>query len=208
MLLDLLKEFLNVPIAAFTYAKQETLIKAVLLKVPYILSILGTNKRKSLSYLFTSSLATSKYTIVILPLVRLKVNMLQRAQDFSIPCSIFEESNTLSTLTLVSLETIVTNNHFGTLLNSLIVSNKLDRIIFDKCHLLITLSSYQSVMYRIKEILLYKTQFVFLSSTVPLYIERRLKEVLLLPKLSTIRGTTTRTNIAYVTKQYNSIVEA
>ena len=79
VLLDLLKEFLNVPIAAFTCAKQETLIKAVLLKVLYILSILGTNKGKSLSYLFTSSLATSKYTIVILPLVRLKVNMLQRA---------------------------------------------------------------------------------------------------------------------------------
>jgi len=208
VLLDLLKEFLNVPTAAFTCAEQETLIKAVLLKVPYILGILGTNKGKSLSYLFTSSLATSKYTIVILPLVGLKVNMLQRAQDFSIPCSIFEESNTLSTLTLVSLETIVTNNHFGTLLNSLIVSNKLDRIIFDECHLLITSSSYRSIMYRIKEILLYKTQFVFLSGTVPLYIERRLKEVLLLPKLSTIRGTTTRTNIAYVTKQYNSIVEA
>ena len=142
VLLDLLKEFLNVLTAAFTCAKQETLIKAVLLKVPYILGILGTNKGKSLSYLFTSSLATSKYTIVILPLVRLKVNMLQKAQDFSIPYSIFKESNTLSTLTLVSLKTIVTNNHFRTLLNSLIVSNKLNKIIFDKCYLLITLSSY------------------------------------------------------------------
>ena len=76
MLLNLFKEFLNVLIAAFTYVKQETLIKAILLKVPYILSILRTNKGKSLSYLFTSSLAISKYAIVILPLVRLKVNML------------------------------------------------------------------------------------------------------------------------------------
>jgi len=142
VLLDLLKEFLNVLIAMFTYAKQKMLIKVVLLKVFYILSILGTNKRKSLSYLFTSSLATSKYTIVILPLVRLKVNILQRTQDFSIPYSIFKESNTFSTLTLVSLKTIVTNNYFRTLLNSLIISNKLNKIIFNKCYLLITLSSY------------------------------------------------------------------
>ena len=76
MLLDLLKEFLNVLIATFTYTKQKTLIKVVLLKVLYILGILRTNKGKSLSYLFTSFLVTSKYTIIILPLVKLKVNML------------------------------------------------------------------------------------------------------------------------------------
>ncbi len=207
ILLNLLREFINNSNAVFTCMEQENLIKSMLLKVPYILGILGTNKGKSLSYLFTSSLATSKYTIVILPLVGLKINMLQRAQDFNIPCSIFEDTEAFNILTLVSLETIITNQNFGNLVDSLIIDNKLNRIIFDECHLIITSRSYRSIMYRIKEILLYKTQFVFLSGTVPLYIETKLKEVLFNPSISIIRGTTTRTNIVYITQEYKSKIE-
>jgi superfamily II DNA helicase RecQ len=83
-----------------------------LLKVPYILRVLATNKGKSLCYLLTASLITSKITIVVLPLVGLKEDMLKRARDFKIPTSIYKKSSAFATLTLVSVKTIVSNTAF------------------------------------------------------------------------------------------------
>jgi superfamily II DNA helicase RecQ len=62
-------------------------VKAILLKVPYILAMLPINSRKSLSYLLTSSLSTLKVTLVILPLVALKKDIKRRSLEFNIPIS-------------------------------------------------------------------------------------------------------------------------
>jgi superfamily II DNA helicase RecQ len=207
VLLSLLREFLNDREASFRCLEQELLIKSILLKVPYILGILGTNKGKSFSYLFTSSLITSKITIVILPLLGLKTSIWLRAKDFNIPISIFEETSTFSNLTLISIETIIKNDAFITSLMHLIQEDRIDRIIIDECHLLITSRSYRSIMFQLKKLLKFQVQFVFLSGTIPLYIEEALREEFLFDKLSIIRGITIRTNITYITKQYNSTIE-
>lgn len=62
-------------------------------------------------------------------------------------------------------------------------------------------------MFRLKEILNYKTQFVFLSSTFPLYIEEEFRKEFSFSALATIRGSTTRGNISYCSKQYSSLAE-
>ena len=87
-------------------------MKSILLKVLYILGVLATNKGKSLSYLLTASLITSKITIVVLPLIGLKEDLLRRTKDFKIPTSIYEKSSSFTTLTLVSVETMVRNASF------------------------------------------------------------------------------------------------
>ena len=107
---NLLKEFLNNKNAVYKSIEQELLVKSILLKVPYILAILATNQGKSLSYLLTSSLITSKITIVIIPLLGLKQDILRRAKEFGIPCSIFEDSKEFLNLTLISIETIRNSN--------------------------------------------------------------------------------------------------
>ena len=92
ILSSILKEFLQDPTASFRSLKQELLIKSILLKIPYILAVLPTSIRKSLAYLLISSLSISKVTIVILPLIRLKYDILKQAKEFNIPYSIFEEN--------------------------------------------------------------------------------------------------------------------
>ena len=146
ILSNLLKEFLNNKDTEFRSLEQELLIKSILLKVPYILAVLPTSIGKSLSYLLTSSLSTSKYTIIILPLVGLKLDILRRAKEFNIPCSNYKEENLFTTITLISIETIVSNKFIG-LVQALINNNSLDRIVFDKCHLLISTSNYCSIMF-------------------------------------------------------------
>ena len=202
--MDLLRDFLGDRDASFTCLKQELLVKAILLRVPHVLGVLATNKGKSLCYLLTSSLVTSRITVVVLPLVGLKKDILRRTKDFKIPTSIYETSNTFATLTLISIETIVDNTTFLGSLTRLIQEGKVDRIVMDECHLLITARTYRSVMFQVKKILELQVQFVFLSGTLPLYLERALREEFSLVSLCAIKGPTTRTNIAYSSRQYSS----
>jgi hypothetical protein len=149
ILLDLLRDFLSNRGASFRGLEQELLVKSILLKVPYILGILATNKGKTLSYILTASLVTSKITVVVLPLVGLKVDLLKKTKDFKVLTSIYEKSSSFTTLTLVSIETIVSNNasDFIRSLVRLIQEGRVDRIVIDKCHLLITFCTYRSIMF-------------------------------------------------------------
>ena len=196
ILLDLLKEFLNNPLAQFRIEEQELLLKAILLKVPYILGILPTSSGKSLTYLLTCSLNISKITIVIVPLVGLKNDLIKRAKEFNIPCSIYEDNYKFNNLTLISIESIITSNFIFDLLK-LINEDKIDRIIFDECHLLITAASYRPIMYKFHEILKYPIQFVFLTGTLPIDLENNIKSNLFLSDLTTIRANYSRDNIFY-----------
>src|SRR5271155_2698498 len=59
-------------------------------------------------------------------------------------------------------------------------------------------------MFQVRKILQLKVQFVFLSGTLPLYLEKAIREEFLFNNLSVIRGSTTRANIVYSSKQYSS----
>jgi superfamily II DNA helicase RecQ len=203
LLSNILKEFFNNKDAEFRSLEQELLIKSILLKVPYILVILLTNIRKSLSYLLISSLSTSKYTIIILPLVKLKLDILKRAKEFNIPCFDYKEENLFIIITLISIESIV-NNTFISLVRGLINNNSLDHIIFDECYLLISAFNYRFIMFRFKEILILLMQFIFLSKTLPLIFEDYIKTDLSLNNLSIIRSNYSRSNISYKVSTYIS----
>jgi len=206
ILLDLLKEFLNNLAAKFRIKEQELLLKAILLKVPYILGILPTSSGKSLTYLLTASLSTSKVTIVIVPLLGLKNDLIKRAQEYNIPCCNYEDNNKFKNLTLISIETII-DPTFNFDLIKLLDEKKLDRIIFDKCHLLITAANYRSIMYKFHEILKFNTQFVFLSGTLPLNLENEIKSNLFLSNLAVIRANCSRNNIFYQAIKYIIILK-
>lgn len=59
-------------------------------------------------------------------------------------------------------------------------------------------------MFRFKEILLLKCQFIFLSGTLPYSFEQELSKALYLSNLSIIRASCSRPNISYRTSIYKS----
>ncbi|KAH8585519.1 hypothetical protein B0O99DRAFT_476865, partial [Bisporella sp. PMI_857] len=93
---------------------------------------LPTSAGKSLIYLLLAALNNAKTTIVIVPLIGLKSNLIQRASEFNIPCNTYENNPIFTNLTLISIETI-TSWQFNIDLIKLIDENKLDRIVFDEC---------------------------------------------------------------------------
>ena len=142
----LLQDFLNDPSASFRSLEQELLLKSILLKVLYILGVLLTSLGKTLTYLLSSSLSISKVTIVIIPLIGLKLDLLRRAKEYNILCNIFEDTRTFNNLTLVSIETIV-SSRFISLVEELINSSSLDQIIIDEVYFIISSSTYKSIMF-------------------------------------------------------------
>jgi superfamily II DNA helicase RecQ len=134
------------------------------------------------------------------------MDIFRRAKEFNIPCSIYEENNIFTNLTLISIKSIISSN-FISLVKDLINNNKLDKIIFDECHLLITSSSYRSIMFQVKNLLLFNIQLIFLTETLPISFEQELINSLYLNEIVIIRAPCFKYNISYRVQNYISYKE-
>ena len=72
--------------------------------------ILFTSIGKSLNYLLISSLSISKYTIIILLLIKLKLDILKRIKEFNIPYYNYKKEKLFTIITLISIEIIINNS--------------------------------------------------------------------------------------------------
>jgi hypothetical protein len=119
--------------------------------------ILLISTRKSFSYFLTSFFSINKVTIVIIPLIGLKNNILKYITNkFNIPYNIYKDTKKFKNLILISIKSI-TNKFFIFQVNILIDSNSLDQIIIEEYYLLILARNYCNIMFRFKELLVLLT---------------------------------------------------
>ncbi len=104
---------------------------------------------------------------------------------------------------LISIE-IAVSLSFQLFLMSLHAENKLDRIIFDECHLIVTTANYRYKMHELKKLRLIITQFLFLSATLSVSVLQEMNKMLFLSNNVVLRALTVRHNIAYSVKQITS----
>ena len=104
---------------------------------------------------------------------------------------------------LISIETVVSLS-FQLFLMSLYAENKLNRIIFDECHLIVTTANYRYKMHKLKKLRLIITQFFFLSATLSVSVLQEINKMLFLSNNVVLRALTVRHNIAYLVKQITS----
>ena len=119
--------------------------------------------------------------------------------------SVYEEKKSADKLMLVSIKTAVSSS-FHLFLMSLHAENKLNRIIFNECHLIVTAANYRDSMHNLKKLRLIITQFVFLSATLSVSVLQEMNKMLFLLNNVIIRASTVRHNIAYSVKQMTSSV--
>ncbi len=77
---------------------------------------------------------------------------------------IYEEYKSINKLVLILIE-IVVSLSFQLFLMFLHAKNKLDRIIFNECYLIVTTANYRYKMHKLKKLRLITTQFLFLFIT-------------------------------------------
>ena len=81
---------------------------------------------------------------------------------------------------------------------------KLDRIIFDECHLIVTAANYRHSMHSLKKLQLITIQFIFLSATLSVSVLQEMNEMLFLSNNTVLQALTARHNIAYSVKHMTS----
>ena len=186
---------------------QRLAIEIILKKINCITIISSTNSNKSFVYLFTASFSTSKTIIVFIPLITLKKDIYRRAIELFIDISIYEEDKEkISFIMLISIETI-SNSEFFLYLKKLEQLKKLDRIIFDETHLIVTSANYRFHMHSLKRLRIFVTQFVFFSITLLDLILSELKKSMILTKNVVLRTFTVRDNIPYRIKVFSKNIK-
>ena len=117
-------------------------MQVVLDGVGQVVAILGTGEGKSLLFMLPSILPSVGTTVVILPLIGLKHDIMRRLNYMGLRYKVWEcteDEEVGCPLVFVLVDKAVSLT-FRLYLNRLEAGNGLDRVIFDKSHLALTTS--------------------------------------------------------------------
>ncbi|THC87342.1 hypothetical protein EYZ11_013212 [Aspergillus tanneri] len=198
----LIKEFMQNSQANWRTPEQRQAFHLIIRKTPYLFLVLPTGGGKTTLFLMGASLATSRTTIIISPLVALKIDLIRKAEVLGLEPVMWEESTDKTRsprLVVVQIESL-RNPRFFAFARGLVQKGHLDRIIWDECHLISLSKGYRLVMHRVKQALALPVSMIFSSATLPQYIESDLIQMLELGSLNPItkiRADLTLTNMFY-----------
>ena len=164
-----------------------------------VVLVIGTGSGKSLVFMVGASVTDARTTILVLPMVILRVDMLKRCHLVGIRPLIWSaDIKQSASLVIVSAEAACTET-FLDYARGLVSQQKLDRIVIDEGHLTITTSDYRPCMaqlgWYIRQI---RTQTVWLTATLPPVMQEQFIEHNKLVKPRIIRESTNRPNIKYM----------
>ncbi|KAI5234953.1 hypothetical protein E4T42_09782, partial [Aureobasidium subglaciale] len=189
-------------------SKQEEVLRAVSDGDSPILAIMPTGSGKSLSFILPASYEFSGTTIVVVPLLALRQDMLRRTTALSIPTRVWAQGSddVDAKLVFVTPES-ATTAAFLTYFHRLRTTGQIDRVVFDECHIF----SDDDINFRpaIKELVTlfqFGVRLVFLTATLPVSQELPFWRLLGLQRVPvrTIRADTTRHNLEYTVSYVSS----
>ena len=199
-----LKEFFRDKNATFKSNEQRNVIKAILNKATSVFFHAGTGSGKSLLFMLPAYVQSTTISLVALPLVSLKHNMLKRLQENHLNVEIFEETRIHSTnLQLISYESFKQNSSLYEYLNTQISQQKEIRIYFDEAHLIIMHQEFRYIMKYLSTINEYKIQLIFLTASLTNEIKSLLVTQFKLSNYEIFKTSTTRENIKYIIQEHS-----
>ena len=164
-----------------------------------VVLVLGTGSGKTMVVMISAALADAGTTILVLPMVALRSDMLRRFHEVGIWPLIWSiDSKQSASLVIVSAEAACTQG-FLEYCHLQVSKQRLDRIIIDEGHLTITASDYRPCMaqlgWYVRQI---RTQTVWLTATLPPMMEEEFIEHNKLVRPRIIRESTNRPNVKYI----------
>jgi superfamily II DNA helicase RecQ len=172
-------------------------------KPSYLHVILPTAGGKATLFLIGASLATSKTTIIVSPLIALKIDLFQKATTFGLQPIIWDElCDTPSCRVRVLLVQIehVTNPKFIGMVNELVSAGDVDRMIWDECHMIPLTKDYRTNMYRVYQALIASVPMVFSTATFPDCLRAEFEDFMSLwsvQPIPMVRATINLSNMSY-----------
>ena len=145
--------------------------------------------------------------VVILPLIGLKHNIIWRLNYIGLRYKVQEytEDKEVRYLLVFILVNKAVSIIFHSYFNQLKARNRLNRVIFNKSYLAITISQYWPKMKLVKYLRSLQYQFVYLTAILPLTIVNQFKQAILLYQPCIIRSLILRIDLEYWVRQSSII---
>ncbi|KAJ9654637.1 hypothetical protein H2201_008965 [Coniosporium apollinis] len=186
---------------AWRSPEQERAMTTIMSWTEQVLVILPTGSGKSLLFMLPCTLPDAGVTVLVVPLVSLRGDLLRRLRELGIDHLVWLPGETREAgLVLVTVEAASTGE-FMAYGQRLVAGQRLDRIVVDECHLTVTAAEYRQSMVDLAVIRSLRTQFVYLTATLPPAMQAEFEEQnhLLNPKV--IRASSNRPNLFYIVRK-------
>lgn len=180
---------------------QAAAIQAIQENQSPVLAVMPTGGGKSLLFLLPASYRVSGVTVVIVPLVSLRQDLIRRSRDLGITCAAWDARQPPDgcSIVFVTPESALTEA-FSAFLHRLRTTEQLDRVVVDECHLCLDPDpTFRTALHQLRELNRFETALVFLTATLPPSSEPAFWRGLGLGSVPphTFRTSTSRRNIRY-----------
>lgn len=183
--------------------EQEQALEMIMSGREQVVAVLPTGSGKSLLFMLPCTLPGAQVTILIVPLVSLRGDLLRRMHGLGIDHLEWTPGERREVvLVIVSTEAASTKD-FVKYARGLIARQKLDRIVVEECHLTVTAIEYRPTMVDVTALRCLRTQFVYMTATLPPLIQAEFQERNYLVYPAIIRASSNRTNIFYMVQKAN-----
>ena len=190
--------------AGWKSVEQEQALATIMSWTEQVVAILPTGAGKSLLFMLPCTLPDAGVTILIVPLVALHGDMLRRVREMKIDHLEWQPGESReAALVLVSAEA-VSSKDFMKYARRLIAEQKLDRIVVDECHLTVTAAEYRPSIIELTAIRSLRTQFVYLTATLPPSMRAEFEERNYLHHPTVVRAPSNRPNIFYMVRRIDA----
>ncbi|KJK84805.1 hypothetical protein H633G_11408 [Metarhizium anisopliae BRIP 53284] len=170
-----------------------------------VVVVLATGSGKTLIAMVGAALDGAGTTIVVLPAVALRENMLDRLGKVGIKTIVWEPGQLKSApLVIVSAEAACTIT-FLDYAQRLQSRQRLDRVIIDECHLTITAAYRKSMKKLGSYVRQIATQTVWMTATLPPSLESVFIQQNRLVQPRMVRESTNRANIRYIVQRFKGL---
>lgn len=160
-----------------------------------------TGAGKSVLFMLPAWVEPGGVTIVVVPLKALKKDIIHRCKKIGIRCAVWDGRSQLdgAFIVLVTPEK-VTSEEFGTFINRIRQTRRLDRIVIDECHVILNDQlDFRKHLQELGGLTSAETQMVLLTATLPPTEEDRLYKGMYWKReeVHMIRASTVRRNVRY-----------
>lgn len=180
---------------------QKEAIEGIIAGESPVVAVMPTGAGKSLLFMLPVWAEQGGTTVVVVPLIALRGDMIRRCTKLGISCAEWEGRRPpdAAAIVLVTPESAV-GEEFATFLNRLRATRQLDRIVIDECHVVLNRRyTFRKQMQQLGKLVAAKTQMVLLTATLPPSEEDELFRRMHFNRdqVKVYRAPTTRTNVAY-----------
>ena len=167
-----------------------------------IIVIMLTSSEKSLLFIVSSQLFQTHVIVIIVSLIVLKQDLIRQCLKWKVLCVCYDsvitsqQLHAISSLLLMNINRAITLE-FLTFARVLHATNRLNRIVLNETHLLLTIAHYRSRVIVVELLRRIFCLFVCMTITLLSFVEQQMKQLLQFTYCETLRVSNDRFNLTY-----------